>query len=582
MNGHRVTAVQAGKTFHRIDADTFAINPEIKEDYRALLRELKAGGQSPDNIAHLWCLTGRDKGLSVADSYRLIRRVGFNSLLFLTQAIREHLPRQSMQIKVISNHLQDVTGDEFLSPAKAILLGPCLVIPQEHPNMRCTSIDLEDGRPAEVCAEFLLKELSAGTADAVVAYRGKRRWVRAFEPVLLAKNARIEPNLREGGVYLITGGLGGIGLELAGYLAKAARAKLVLISRTGLPDRGQWQHWLETHKEQDAVSQKIRKVKAIENEGSQVLVLRADVCNFARMKAAIGHAQDRFGRIHGVIHAAGIAGGGPMRLKEPEAAASVLAPKVEGTLVLGELLRETRLDWVVLCSSLSAHLGGIERVDYCSANAFLDAYAQSHLSEQNLISVNWCAWQGIGMASNTEVPADLKGQSERNLLLGTSPEEGRELFGRILGMSHSQIAVSLQDLTALLQGNDESKESIAVEPVKNSPLGEPVHPRPDLSSDYVAPGNSTEQTIADIWQGLLGVANVGIHDNFFELGGHSLLATGLVARLKSVFPVELSVASLFENPTVHSLSDMVRQSGRNGSSFNLSRSRGQMRKERVR
>jgi acyl transferase domain-containing protein len=581
-NGQRVTAVQAAEEFHRIDEDSFAINPEVKGDYRALLRELKAGGRSPDTIVHLWCLTSRDEELSIADSYQFFRKVGFNSLLFFTQAVRELLPKQLMQIKVISNHLHEVTGDEFLSPAKAILLGPCLVIPQEHPTVRCTSIDLEDRRLADEYAELLVKELSARTTDAVVAYRGTRRWVRAFEPAQFGETDSSKPTLREGGVYLITGGLGGVGLVLAEYLARSARAKLVLTSRTGLPDREQWQQWLDAHEEHDDVSQKIRKVQSLENQGSEVLVLRTDVANLHQMKAAIEQAQDQFGQIHGVIHAAGVAGGGPIRLKDPEAAARVMAAKVEGTLFLSELLRETRLDWFVLCSSLSAQFGGIERVDYCSANAFLDAYAQCHHSEQKLISIDWCAWRGIGMAVNAEVSPDLKEQSERNSLLGISSDEGKELFAKILGMSHPQVIVSTQDLTAPMQRINESKESVPEEWTTKPALGGPTHPRPDLSSDYVAPGNSTEQTIADIWQGLLGVANVGIHDNFFELGGHSLLATGLVARLKSVFPVELSVASLFENPTVHSLSDMVRQPTRNGSSFNESRSRGQKRKERIR
>jgi acyl carrier protein len=285
-----------------------------------------------------------------------------------------------------------------------------------------------------------------------------------------------------------------------------------------------------------------------------------------------------------VIHAAGIAGDRmTMLLKKPDVAASVMAPKVNGTLVLGRLLHEIKLDFLVLCSSLSAQLGGIGHVDYCAANAFLDAYAQKYHSEKNLISVDWGTWQEVGMAVNTPLPFYLnKEQRERSLRLGISPEEGKEAISRILGRSHPQVIVSPEDLTAVMQTTDKSGESLAVEQVTRPSLDEPGHPRPELSSDYIAPGNSTEQTIAGIWQELLGLEKVGIHDNFFELGGHSLLATSLVARLKSLFPVELPVASLFENPTVHSLSEMIRQGGRDGSSFDESRRRGQKRKERIR
>jgi acyl transferase domain-containing protein/acyl carrier protein len=581
-SGQRVTVVKTGTKFHRINEESFTINPEAKEDYHALWNELRAGERSPSTIVHLWCLTRGEERLSIADSYELFRNVGFNSLLFLTQAIGKQLPKERLQIKVISNNLHQVTGEEFLSPAKAILLGPCRVIPQEHPTIQCTNVDLGDRAPADEYAQLLVKELTARTTDAVVAYRGIHRWVPAFERMKLGKIDHFKPPLREGGVYLITGGLGGMGLVLAEYLAQSVRAKLILISRTGLPDREEWQHWLGTHAEQDHVSQKIRKLQSIENQGATVLVLRADVADFNQMKAAIGQAHDQFGQIHGVIHAAGIAGAGTILLKEPDVATGVMAPKVEGTLLLDQLLRESKLDFLVLCSSLSALLGGLEQVDYCSANAFLDSYAQKHHSEKNVISINWATWREVGMAVNTEVPFDLKEVRERNLRLGILPEEGKKALGKILARPYPQVIVSPQDLETLMQRSEKGEEPVAVEQMMKSPTGKPTHPRPDLSSEYVVPGNATEQIIADIWQELLGVAKIGIHDNFFELGAHSLLATRLVARLKSIFPVELSVASLFEYPTVQLLSETVRHGGRAGSSFDESKSRGQRRKERIR
>ena len=578
--GQRVTLVKAGTKFHRINEESFSINPGVKDDYHALWNELRAGGRPPSTIIHLWCHTSGEEKLSIADSYELFRNVGFNSLLFLTQAIGDHLSKEPIQIKVISNHLHEVTGEEILSPAKAILLGPCRVIPQEYPSIQCTNVDVGDRQPADAYAQLLIKELAGKTTDGVVAYRGVHRWVQTIERVNLGKNSHPNPRLREGGVYLITGGLGGMGLALAEYLAQSVRAKLVLISRTGLPDRDRWQHWLGTHGEQDDVSRKIRKVQSIENQGAKVLVVRADVADADQMKAALAQACDQFGQIHGVIHAAGIAGDRmTMLLKKPDVAARVMAPKVVGTPLLGQLLGEIKLDFFVLCSSLSAQLAGIGHVDYCAANAFLDAYAQKYQSEKNAISVNWGTWQEVGMAVNTQVPFYLKKERERSLRLGILPEEGKEAFSRILGRSHPQVIVSPEDLTAVRPTSDRGGEPLSVQETTKSSVDEPTHPRPDLSSDYVVPGNPTEETIAGIWQELLGVEKVGIHDNFFELGGHSLLATSLIARLKSVFPAELPVASLFENPTVHSLSEMVRQGHREPLSFDKGKSRGQRRRE---
>ena len=579
--GERVVVVKPGPAFHRINNESYTVNPDSKADYQNLMSEVKAGGGFPSTIVHLWCVTEREK-TSISESCKTFQSLGFDSLLFLAQALAEHFSRGSIQIKVVSNHLHEVTGEEFLCPAKAVLLGPCRVIPQEHSNINCTNIDLGESQPFEEYAQMLANELSSRTSDPVVAYRGKHRWVRAFEQLQLRKHDPSRPTLRERGVYLITGGLGGIGLVLAEHLAESAHAKLVLISRTGLPDKEHWQGWLETHAEQDDTSQKIRKVQSLERHGAEVLVLKADVTDAGQLKAAISRARKQFGEIHGAIHAAGIAGGGIIQLKSSEVSATVMAPKVKGTLLLGELLSESRLDFLFLCSSYAAHLGGAGQVDYCSANAFLDAYAQKYHTEKNVVSVNWSAWQEVGMAANADLPADLKEERERSLSLGIKPKEGQEAFARILGKTYAQVIVSSRDVAALMERPAKDKHSPAVEQITKPSLPKPAHHRPNLSSDYVVPGNSTERAIADLWQESLGVANVGIHDNFFELGGHSLMATGLVDRLRMIFPVELSVASLFENPTVYSFSVMVREGKSSESSFDESRSRGQRRKERLR
>jgi NAD(P)-dependent dehydrogenase (short-subunit alcohol dehydrogenase family) len=131
-----------------------------------------------------------------------------------------------------------------------------------------------------------------------------------------------------------------------------------------------------------------------------------------------------FGPIHGLIHAAGVAGGGILQLKERDAAARVMAPKVEGTLVLESVLRDEPLDFVLLCSSVASLVGGFGQVDYCAANAFLDAYALRAASSKGLLtlSVNWDAWREVGMAVNTAVPARSRPR-ELSLKVGIAPRK---------------------------------------------------------------------------------------------------------------------------------------------------------------
>jgi NAD(P)-dependent dehydrogenase (short-subunit alcohol dehydrogenase family)/acyl carrier protein len=428
------------------------------------------------------------------------------------------------------------------------------VIPQEYPNITCRSIDITIPKSGTWQEEKLINQLYAELAlessDFTVAYRGFHRWVQTFEPIRLDKAVEGTTPLREGGVYLITGGLGGIGFTFAQYLAQTVRAKLVLIGRKAFPDTKSWGEWLATHDEQDDTSRKIRKVQALEELGSQVLVKSADVTNHEEMLWVITQASERFGQIHGVIHTAGIAGGGMIQLKTPEAAASVLAPKVQGAQVLELLFKDEKLDFLVLCSSLSSFLGEVGQVDYCAANAFLDAFARHNCAMGGTftVSINWDTWREVGMAVNTAVPTELIQRRAGMLEKGISPTEGVDVISRILCSPLPQVAVSTQDIQARIE--HAYTASSAIEELEQALLFKPTYRRPQLENAYAAPRNEVEQTVADIWQRILGIERVGIYDNFFDLGGHSLLATQLISHLRDTFQVELPMQTLFESLTV--------------------------------
>ena len=182
---------------------------------------------------------------SALDTLENSQEIGFYGLLYLAQVVGRQKAAGLLQLTVVSNHLFDVTGEEKLRPEKATILGPCKTIPQEYPNIACLLIDLgglENGTNQPIgMTDRLLAEIMAESANALVAYRRKRRWVQTFEALPLTVPLNGQPRLRDGGVYLITGGLGGIGLTLAEYLAQTAGAKLVLVGRSSFPDRDNWE-----------------------------------------------------------------------------------------------------------------------------------------------------------------------------------------------------------------------------------------------------------------------------------------------------------------------------------------------------
>lgn len=290
-----MTTVKIGVGFQNGDEGRFIINPTEQTDYYRLLKELRVTGCVPDNILNLWCLTGGEESLSNGDPFEVAYKLGFNSLLFLAKAIGDHLPGSPICMKVILNNLHDVTGGENLSPEKALVLGPCRVIPLEYPNIKCSNIDIELPKSdsyREELQNLLIQEIVAKTSDSIVAYRGKYRWVQTLEPVALGKVVTKNSKVRQNGVYLITGGLGGIGLVLAEYLAQTAQAKLILVSRRELPERNEWEQWIKLHSEKNLISRKIRKIESLGKMGSEVLALSADVTDINQMKAVLAQSLD--------------------------------------------------------------------------------------------------------------------------------------------------------------------------------------------------------------------------------------------------------------------------------------------------
>ncbi|HEY0375497.1 MAG TPA: SDR family oxidoreductase [Pyrinomonadaceae bacterium] len=559
QQGQSVVSVAAGEEYGRTDDRAYTVNPRESGDYDALFKELAARSLTPHHVLHLWGVEPADDSDPGRDSFEKVWHAGFYSLIFLARSHARTNPARPLQVLVASSEMQEVTGVEPACPEKATVLGPCKVIPQEYPNITCRSVDLILPQPGSrlegQVAGQLLAELTPQAGEHVIAYRGTHRWVQHFEPVRLDANGERPSLLRDEGVYLITGGLGRIALELAAHLGQTLRAKVALVGRRGLPPREEWPQWLASRGAEDEVSHRIRKVQAVEEKGGEVLILQADVGDEKQMAAAVRDTQSRFGHIHGVIHAAGAHRQQLTSIQELGVCESEghFQAKVYGLSVLEKVLRDIPLDFCLLFSSLSSVLGGLGFAAYSAANLFMDAFAHKHNRASSVpwVSVNWDGWQ---IKKVDEQPA---AHSPAIAGMTMTPEEGFEALRRILRPSDStQLIVSTADLHARLE------QWIKLSSVRNAeaaaaPPASPPHERPELQNAFVAPRTETEQTIAGLWRTLLGLERVGVHDNFFELGGHSLLGVQLTSRLRQDFRLEVPLRALFETPTVAGLALLI-------------------------
>ncbi|RJL21489.1 SDR family NAD(P)-dependent oxidoreductase [Bailinhaonella thermotolerans] len=381
--GTEVVEVRPGAAFGPAEGG-YTLRPGERDDYDALVAALSASPLT--RILHAWALAGEPAGDDPAAAERAQER-GLFSLLLLVQALAAAQAAEGVRIDVLTEGTEDVLGGDLTRPEHATVAGITRVTPLEIAGLTVGHLDLD----AATADADVLAELRRPAREEVVALRAGRRWQRRAEPVALP--AGPVAGLREGGRYLITGGLGGIGVTLAEEFGTRFRARLVLVGRTGLPPREEWDRPGDAR-----TARAIAAIRRVEAAGGRVMVVAADVADPERMRAVMAEVTAEYGGLDGVVHAAGLPGGGMAEVKELDRARAVLAPKLAGTLALWRAIAGQDLDFVALCSSVTALTGGFGQVDYTAANAFLDAYARAARGPR-VISINWGAWREVGMAA---------------------------------------------------------------------------------------------------------------------------------------------------------------------------------------
>lgn len=410
--GHRVTVVRAGDLFARVSEHEYLLAPERgREGYDDLIRDLVATGNTPQQIVHAWLVTREERFRPGSSFFHRNIEQGFFSLLFLAQAVAEENLPKPLHLSVLSTGAARVRDEALPYPEKATLMGPARVAPRELPGLTCSVLDVvlptaikgwrakPDADAMSALAERVLEDLFATPDNRVAALRADKRFELGHAPLPLAPNEGL-PQLAEGCVCLLTGGLGGIGLTLAERLAREKRARLVLLARQPLPAPETWDATLRHGDPADPMLQRIQAVRRLQGLGAEVVVIAADVCNVSDMRAAAEQARQRFGRIDAVIHAAGVVDDGPLLTKTSGAVEEVFAPKVHGVQILHELFPDGSIDWLILFSSTSTITAPAGQVDYVAANEYLNAYARSRAGGRTrVLAIDWGIWNEVGMAA---------------------------------------------------------------------------------------------------------------------------------------------------------------------------------------
>lgn len=527
--GVETIEVTKADAFRRLGPRRYAVDFS-GNGFARLIAALENEGATPDLLVWL---------AAASDPHDIDHVVG---VVNLARTIGTRLTARNVRLRIVTTGAQAI-GDEVVAyPAQALLAGLCRTISLEFHNIACGCVDTSgNDHEHERHPTALAAELAAAQVEPLVALRNGRRWFASCEAIPDATRTPAPVaavRIRKGGVYLVTGGLGGIGSTLALHLARTASARIALLSRTA---------------DDQLPAHKAARLEALAGAGADSLVLAGDVANVADMRRARAAIEDRFGPVHGIIHAAGVPAAGMMMTLGRDALADVLRPKVQGTMALAEAFAGAPLDFVMLCSSISTILGAAGQAAYCAANAFLDTVPFTGLFGQApVISINWDTWRDAGMAVETPLPAALEDARQRSLGLGIGNDEGAALFSQALALGYPRLAISTRDLAARLRAGDAASSTASAAPSlipARSPSRE--------SSEPVGAAAGIEALLCGIWAEALGVEAVQADDNVFAFGADSLVAIQVMERIRRRLGRDVSAAACYEAPTPRMLARLL-------------------------
>lgn len=525
--GATVVSVRSGGSFERLSNGEYRLPRGSLESYPALLDDL---GRLPDVIVHAWASAEPGSGTGFDDE--------LNSLLWLGRALAESDHEEDVRLAVIGDGLLDGPGGERPVPERAMLLGACRVLPQDVSNLSAVCVDA----PSEMVVGWtdqdvhdLLADLVAVDPEPVIALRRRQRFVEAFEGLGVEPESDL---LREGGAYVVFGGLGGVGLEVAGHLHSMCGARLLLTTRQPVDPEGGGRVVDESA---------MRGVDALRESGAQLRLVQADVTDAVSVEAALSTADAAYGGVDGVVFAVG-AEKTPTPLEGLSAAdvEGQLRVRVEGLSSLAAAMARRDADFCLIQSSLSSVLGASGFVAYAAAHTFMDAFAAAHdgAGRTRWLVVNWDNWitwkdEGAGIEDATDYVL--------------TREEGKRAFSAALpALRRSpRVVVSTGSLERRRRKWINPRSESAPETTGSESSR---YARPDTGTEYVAPRNDAESKLAEIWGDVLGIDGVGMDDDFFELGGDSVLGIQVVSKARKV-GLQFSAQQIFELRTIASMAE---------------------------
>jgi len=524
---------------------------DILEYYKAFFDSIAEEGVSKI----IYCGSVNWRSVRSLQDLERSQNVGVLSLFLISKAWAQFQSLGKTEFIQLAENVHGVTGRESMIRAEhASLFGLGKALTKEYMNTACRNIDFDE----YALEEDILKEVFHGS-NRLVALRERQRYVETFEPYKPVASNYDGLTVKDGSVYIITGGTGGIGLETAKHLASKGSVKIVLVNRSEMPVRDHWVDIVEKANDRN-LCEKIKGIWEIEQMGSQVILYQADVADHDQVMNMLNDIRLKYGELKGIVHSAGLSVNEPASEKSLHTFRQVLNSKVYGTWLLDELTKQDQLDFFLMYSSVATVFETTFQTDYIAANSYLDAFsgAGSEDGRRRLV-INWTTWKDKGMASNHRFQADTIfktiSANQAMSILDTIYNEPvtRLLIGEI--NYESKMALWMRNYSMQLSDKIADRLNVLDKPsIKNAAKQE------NHTGDIILLGRKNnnysemEKQLAHCCKKVFGFSEIDIYDNFFEMGADSLFLMKLQGEIEATVSRQLTVSELFEHTSIYQLS----------------------------
>lgn len=553
-SGRRVIEVNLG-TIYSKDGENHFIIRNMLEDYNRFFEEIKY--QHIGQIVHLFTAGCQNEEDSM-EKLEEYQQKGVISLFNIVKSIAGKQIADKIDLAVVSDKVNYVTNEQKeVNAHNAPLLGLCKVVNKEFSDITCRMVDIDQFTEEDT----ITTEIDSEYTDFYVAYRQGKKYTEILNIAKIGSSNNFDNYINENGVYVITGGIGGLGVQIAKCLSEVKNINIVLISRRQLP---QFDNWEELLVENDKkLSDNIRIIQEIVKSGSSVKYYSADVTDADRMAFILNEVRSQHGSINGVIHTAGVAGDNYIINSTIQNFNKILSPKVYGTYILDKLTENDDLDFFVSFSSISSVYGYPGQSGYVAANSYLDSFSgYRKLKNKKTISINWAPWKQTGMAHDYNLNDDgiFKMLSVQTALEAFKLALASNLENVIIGKLNTAVITEItgqipfklaKEIKASVENREKNNKNSLSERNKEKDEGVSIKGKSD--NDY----SKTELLLAGIWGNVLGMSNVDIYSNFMDIGGDSILAVDLLKKIEKMFPGVVSISDIFSYPSVSEMAHFI-------------------------